>query len=354
MLKTKGSRKGFGILALCAVFCVCAARPEGGQNLPPADGTAQQEKQQTETQPGMTINKDKGSKTLYTEALELAESGKGTQKYATVKRGDFVMTATASGTVIYPKQETISYDFPYGNVYFLEEIGWDSPVKTAGEAIARIYVEIDEIELATRERQLQRMEERGETGETYEELKKVLAEMQEAVEQTEIVMEEDGLLLEQDLWRYGTQINSYSIVVADLGEQLIEVPNENKLFRYGQEVKVTAKVNGETREGTGTVITASANALSEELAGNTAYIRLSEESRELYTGSMISVTVETVHMEDVLLLDTAATYIENGNQMVKIKDEYGLHSVGFSFGRKGTSAYWIVDGLEEGAQILVQ
>lgn len=349
MLKTKGSRKWLGVLALCAVFCVCAARPEAG-----ADGASAGGTQQTGAQSGMTINDDKSSKTLYTEALELAESGMGTQKYATVKRGDFITTATASGTVIYPKQETIRYDFPYGNVYFLEDVGWDSPVKEAGEVIARIYVEIDEIELAARERQLQRMEERGETGETYEELKKELAEMQKAVEQTEIVMEEDGLLLEQEYWRYGTQIHSYSIIVADLGEQLIEVPNENKLFRYGQEVKVTAKINGETREGTGTVITASANALSEELAGNTAYIRLSEDSRELYTGSMISVTVETVHMENVLLLDAAATYIEDGNQMVKIKDEYGLHSAGFTAGRKGTSAYWIVDGLEEGAQILMQ
>ena len=96
MLKTKGSRKWLGALALCAVFCVCAARPEAESGGAPAEGT-----QQTGTQSGMTINNDKSSKTLYTEALELAESGMGIQKYATVKRGDFITTATASGTVIY-------------------------------------------------------------------------------------------------------------------------------------------------------------------------------------------------------------------------------------------------------------
>ena len=53
------------------------------------------------------------------------------------------------------------------------------------------------------------------------------------------------------------QISSYTIVVADPAERLLEVPNENKQFRFGQSVKVAAKVNGVTCYGTGTVITAS-------------------------------------------------------------------------------------------------
>jgi len=59
-------------------------------------------------------------------------------------------------------------------------------------------------------------------------------------------------------------------------------------------------------------------------------------------------------MKDVLLLDASAAYMENGVQKVKVKDEYGLHAVSFSFGRKSTSTYWVIDGLEEGTQILVQ
>ena len=132
------------------------------------------------------------------------------------------------------------------------------------------------------------------------------------------------------------------------------MPNENKQFRFGQSVKVSAKVDGVTCYGTGTVITASAALVSEELAGTTAYIRLDEESEYLYDGSGVSVTVETIHMKDVLLLDASATYTANGTQMVKVKDEYGLHAVGFSFGRKNANTYWVIDGLEEGAQILVQ
>lgn len=344
MLKTKRSIRMLGALAICAVVGICAAVPEAKAEAPESEAT----------NGGLTINTEKSSKTLYTEALERLGSDADIQKYAEVMRGDFVTTATVSGTVVYPKKETIRYNFPYGTVYFLEAVGMDSPMKKAGDVIAKIHVVIDEIELAQKERQLQRMEERGETGTAYESLKTTLAEMQAVLYQTEIVMEKDGMLLEQTTPRFGSQITSYSIVVADLGEQLIEVPNENKQFRYGQKVTVSAKINGQTVTGTGSVITASANSVSEELAGNTAYIRLDEDSTELYAGSSISVTVETVHMEDVLLLDASATYVENGNQMVKVKDEYGLHAVGFSFGRKGTSTYWVIDGLKEGAKILVQ
>ena len=226
--------------------------------------------------------------------------------------------------------------------------------KVAGDPIARIFVAIDEIQLAAMERQIQRMEERGETGAAYTEALERLEEMKEALNTTEIVMEEDGVLLEQETLRFGTQISSYTIVVADPAERLLEVPNENKQFRFGQSVKVAAKVNGVTCHGTGTVITASAAMISEDLAGTTAYIRLDEESEYLYDGSGFSVTVETVRMKDVLLLDASAVYMANGTQMVKVKDEYGLHAVGFSFGRKNATTYWVIDGLEEGAQILVQ
>ena len=344
MLKTKYGKRVLGVLAVCALIGVPGTVSEAKAEA--TEGSV--------AGGGLTINTEKSSATLYTEALNTTGEGASLQKYAQVKRGDFIATSTVAGTVVYPNQETIRYNFPHGVTYFLEITGTDSKVKKAGDPIAKIYVQIDEIELAYRERQLQRMEERGELGSTYEDLKETLAEMQDAYEQSEIVMEKDGYLLEQGNPRYGSQITSYTIVVADLGEQLIEVPNENKQFRFGQEVKVTAKIGGQTKEGTGTVITASPNSVSEDLAGSTAYIRLNEESTELYAGSSIQVILETVHMENVLLLEVAATYTENGNQMAKVKDEYGLHAVGFSFGRKSASTYWVVDGLEEGAQISVQ
>ena len=371
MLRTKGSKKVFLALTVCLVMGTCSAAPAGfpgdageewdfsnweamGQNRPGAaeEKEKEQKQEQEESAPGLTIQKEISSETLYTDALENTVSG--TQKFTTVRRGDFVMESTVAASVIYPKKKTIRYSFPYGETYYMEAVGLETQNKVAGDPIARIFVAIDEIQLAAMERQIQRMEERGETGAAYTEALERLEEMKEALNTTEIVMEEDGVLLEQETLRFGTQISSYTIVVADPAERLLEVPNENKQFRFGQSVKVAAKVNGVTCHGTGTVITASAAMISEDLAGTTAYIRLDEESEYLYDGSGFSVTVETVRMKDVLLLDASAVYMANGTQMVKVKDEYGLHAVGFSFGRKNATTYWVIDGLEEGAQILVQ
>lgn len=343
MLKIKRGVKTVLALTLCVAMGTCAAAPAT---------TSEESGVEASGNTGLTIQKESTSQTLYTGALESTSSG--TQKFTTVRRGDFVMEATVAGNVVYPEQKQIRYDFPYGETYYMEAMGVEKANKTAGEAIAKIFVAIDEIQLAVMERQLQRMEERGETGAAYDEALKMFTEMQEALEMTEIVMEEDGILLEQEMHRFGTKISSYTIVVADPKERLIEVPNENKQFRYGQSVKVFAKIGGTTYNGTGTVITASPGTVSEDLSGTTALIRLDEESEYLYDGSGFSVTVETIHMKDVLLLDANAVFMANGTQMVKIKDEYGLHAVGFTFGRKNSSVYWVVDGLEEGAQILVQ
>lgn len=342
MLKIKRGMKTVLALTLCAVMGACAAVPTTGTE----DNGASTENA------GLTIQKEKSSETLYKGALESTSSG--TQKFTTVRRGDFVVQDKADGEVVYPEQKRIRYDFPYGATYYIEAVGVEKRNKVAGEAIAGIHVIMDEIQLAVMERQLQRMEERGETGTAYEEALKTFTEMQEALKTTEIVMEEDGILLEQEFPRPGTKISSYTIVVADPKERLIQVSNENKKFCYGQDVTVTAKIDGKTHTGTGTVITASPGTVSEELSGTTALVRLDEESEFLYDGSDISVYVETIHMKDVLLLDAKAVFMANGTQMVKIKDEYGLHAVGFTSGRNTETVYWVIDGLEEGAQILVQ
>lgn len=341
MLRSKYGKGTLLAVALCMFLGACGNASVTGTDVAEEAVTG-----------GLTIQKEKSSATLYTKALE--ESAETTQKFTTVRRGDFVSEVNVAGEVVYPKQKTVRYEFPYGATYYMESINIEKPNKVAGEPIASIHVQMDEIQLATMERQLMRMEERGETGTAYEEQKAELEAMQKALETREIVMEEDGILLEQEHLRFGSKITSYSIVVADPKERLIQVPNENKQFRYGQTVKVSAKINGVTTTGTGTVITASANTISEELAGTVAFIKLDEESEQLYDGGSIIVTSELVHMKDVLLLDVSATYMANGTQMVKVKDEYGLHAVSFSFGRMSDTTYWVIDGLEEGAQILVQ
>lgn len=341
MLRNK--KKTLIAVLLCVAMSTCAAAPAAGD---------EKGKPVEETNTGLTIQKEKPSDLLYTDALN--QKVTDTQKFTTVRRGDFIVSNNISATVVYPKQKRIRYDFPYGDTYFIEVVGAETPNKVSGDPIAKIYVAVNQIQLAELERRLQRMEERGEYGSQYEELQKQFVELQDALVTTEIVMEDDGVVLQQQSHRQGTRITSYEITVGDPKERLLEVPNEKNLFRYGQKVKVTGKIKGVPYTGTGTVITASRGTVSEGLAGTTAQIRLDEDSEFLYDGNNFQVTVESVHMEDVLLVDASAVYMDNGVQMVKIKDEYGLHAVSFSFGRVNESTYWVIDGLEEGAQILVQ
>ena len=331
-------------LCLCMGGCRAASAEENQSVATSVESTGQNG--------GLSIQKEEASELLYVDALEKTENK--ALKFTTVRRGDFAVTTSVEGKIVYPERRQIRYEFPYGNTYYLEVMGTESRVKNVGDAIARIYVEIDEIQLAYMERNLKRMEERGETGSAYEELQKQLEEMSEALNKTEIVIDTEGILLEQDTPQFGSKITSYTIVVADPTKRMLEVSNTSGQFRYGQKVKVTAKINGVDQTGTGTVITASTGNVSAELVGGNAYICLDEDSEYLYNGGAIRVSVDTVRMEDVLLLDASAVYMKNGVQMVKVKDEYGLHEVTFSFGRKNASTYWVIDGLEEGAEILVQ
>ena len=346
MLKINLGKKTAVMLALC--LCMCGCGGASAEENPSVDASAESTGQTS----GLSIQKEESSELLYVDALEKKENK--ALKFTTVRRGDFIVTTSVEGKIVYPEKKQIRYEFPYGNTYYLEALGTESRVKNEGDAIAAIYVEMDEIQLASMERSLQRMEERGETGSAYEELKKQLAEMSEALNKTEILMETEGILLQQDTPQFGSRITSYTIVVADPTKRMLEVANTGGQFRYGQKVTVTAKINGVDQTGTGTVITASPGNVSAELVGGNAYICLDEDSEYLYNGGAIRVSVDSVRMEDVLLLDASAVYMKNGVQMVKVKDEYGLHEVTFSFGRKNASAYWVIDGLEEGAEILVQ
>lgn len=301
---------------------------------------------------GITLETGEDTKTLYWDALTQDMTEK--QRFLTLKRGNYTATASLAATVEYPVQHEEIVTFPYGTIYLMGTNEQEDPYREAGEVIAYIHVELDEMEMARMEKQVQRLEERGEIYGYYSYLKSTLDAMKKAATQTEIVMEESGYLVEHDWGFRGSQISQYRYVVADASDRILSVTNQNNQFRYGQKVTVTGTINNKKVSGTGTVVSASARVISSELAGAKAYIRLDKDSEQLYDARGLSVSVESIRAENILLLDASCVFMKNGVPMVKIRDAYGLHMVGFSFGRKSSSQYWIVDGLEEGAEVLVQ
>lgn len=300
----------------------------------------------------ITLENSEDTNTLYLDALTQDQTQK--QKFVTLKRGKYSATASLTATVEYPVQREEIVTFPYGTIYLMGTNEQENPYREAGDVIAYIHVELDEMEMARMEKQVQRLEERGEIYGYYSYLKSTLDAMKEAATQTEIVMEESGYLVEHDWGWRGSQISQYRYVVADASDRILSVTNQNNQFRYGQKVTVTGTLNNKKVTGTGTVVSASSRVISPELAGGKAYIRLDKDSEQLYDARGLSVSTESIRAENILLLDASCVFMKNGVPMVKIRDAYGLHMVGFTSGRKSSSQYWIVDGLMEGAEVLVQ
>lgn len=333
--------------------------PQGGWGRDPGqeaekDGviTESTEVTQPEEAPAITIENESGTKILYLDALTKDMSVN--QKFVTLKRGNYTSVMSLGATVEYPVKQEYVVTVPYGTIYLMginNELG---PRCEKGDVLAWIQVEVDMLEMERISMQVARFEERGITTGYYTYLKNMLDGMKQALTQTEITIEEDGYLVEHDwAWR-GEQISEFRYVLADPAERMISVENQNNQFRYGQKVTVTGTLDSKKVTGTGTVISASSRVIDSELSNEKAYIKLDGDSTDLYDASGLSVSVESIHVENILLLDAGCVFMKNGVQMVKIKDENGVHISGFVSGRKSPTQYWIVDGLSEGTEVLVQ
>lgn len=374
MLKNKLKRVLAAVLSLQALFLIGAAPSLSGEqrydwqsggngNVPQAGteynrtdfpGYPMDRRESEDETEKLTVEKEVSNEKLYTDALTEA-TAEETRKFTKVKKGDFVSSVSLSGAIEYTSQKEVTVTFPYGKVYINNIIDYrDDPYRKKGDVLATIFVELDEIEVKRLEMKLSRMVERGEFTEEYIQTKDTLAAMLDAARQTEIVMEEDGYLLDREYAARGTQISAYHYILANPKERLISVSNTGNNFRFGQQVTVTAQSGNQKVTGIGTVVSASSQEISAGLAGTTAYIKLNEDSEEIYSGFSLQVSTETIHMNNVLLLPVSAVFMNNGAQMVKLQDQYGLHVAGFFFGRKNTSDYWVLDGLTEGTEVLVQ
>lgn len=306
----------------------------------------------TEETPEISLITGQSSEKLYLDALT-KETGTQ-QRFMTLKRGTYTATASLSATVEYPIQHEVIVQFPYGTIYLLGTNEKEDPYREEGEVIATIHVELDPIEMARMEKLVKRLESREDSYGYYSYVKSTYEAMKKAATQTEIVMEESGYLVEHDWGFRGSKISRYRYVVADASERILSVTNQNNQFRYGQKVTVTGTVDNKKVTGTGTVVSASSRVISPELSKEKAYIRLDEGSEQLYDGRSISVSTESIRAENILLLDASCVVMKNGVPTVKVKDANGLNTFSFAIGRKSSTQYWIVDGLAEGTEVLVQ
>lgn len=345
---------------------------------------------------------------LYAEILNGLEEGdkvmvsteaKAVGKTAKLASGTVSYEFSGSGFMAYPVQEWICNPVEHGTAYLVESrINMYKQVKK-GEVLAVIRVKPDEVELARRERSLQRERERlaklhkeyendknnknylksvEAREETIADLEKLISEMKADYARTEIKAPYDGIItdMSMDLWQRTLkegdllQNGRQLCVLAKQDTNVIYVEDPNGLLTYGHKASVTySSVDGSRKTVEGEVVSLNQASVSRELAGGEecyALIKVPAEaigdmvgsvysSDNWWSQSPCSITVTTRSMSGVVLVPRQAVTLKAGSTYVRVKQEDGsVLYQSFIAGGSDNTNYWVAEGLTEGMEVCLE
>ncbi len=298
----------------------------------------------------------------YTEILEgvsegdkiyIKEEASTSSHTAVAAKGDFAITNKVKTTTKYSTQQQISAAKNYGTIVFNGFVAKTYTRIKKGDLIATYTEFINEDTIAETKFAL----EYAKLSNEWEEIayyENMIEDMEESMGTREIYAPYDGMIISVSEVYPGGNIGSDGkiCVYAGVDKLLLSVDNANNAFRYGQTVLLTANVGGKEIQCNGTVITASNTGLSSRLTTKTALIEVDPGNEELYFNNTVFASVNTVAIEDVVMIPVDSVKQENGELIVLIADENGeLKKTRFVNGRKGQSYYWAVDGILGGQEI---
>lgn len=344
---------------------------------------------------------------LYSEILSGLEEGdkvmvsveaKAADKTAKLASGTVSYEFSGSGFLAYPVQEWICNPVEHGTTYLVENrINLYKQVKK-GDVLAVIRVKPDEVELARRERSLQRERERLsklhkeyendrdnkyylESVEAWEktiaDLEKLISEMKADYARTEIIAPYDGIITDvsSDLWQRTLkegdllQNGKQLFVLSKQDTNVIYVEDPNSLLTYGHKAAVTySSAGGGRKTVEGEVVSLNQASIGRELAGEDSYalIKVPAEAIGDMVGSVYSsdnwwsrsqcdVTVATRSMENVVLVPKRAVTLKAGSTYVRVKQEDGsVLYQSFIAGGSDNTNYWVAEGLTEGMEVCLE
>jgi len=311
--------------------------------------------------------------------------------------GEFSTSFWGGGHVVYPDYEVVTYDVEYGAGQFVQYEVQRYDTVQAGDLLATITVEGDDILIQEKELQLQRMQERLLDMDTR--IKDTESEMthkeREVLYEQMVIATEDIAELTQEITEmksdYATTkiyANASGIVIwmtdkqngspLDYGENLVfiaspdtcylEVSNTQHVLNYGNEMFVQYwGEGGQIVSIPTTVLTAPTNALSGELSSELAYLQLPEEilarieeMERLQTGNYYEqhnydVVGNPRTIANVILIPKRAVFVEEGQTYVYVLEENGdITARSFIAGGYDVENYWVLEGLEEGMTICLE
>lgn len=324
---------------------------------------------------------------------EDAVSAKG--KTHTLEKGSVSYEFLGNGVLYYPTKEWVVNPAKDGIFYFKEVYVEKHQQVEAGDALAKIEVIADDINIQRIERKIQRQQERlnrllEERSQIFYELedrtldraiesrqkaiKDLTEELEEAAQYTgEIVLTAPYAGIVTDI----TSIDSGELI--SYKEKLVEIANQSSCYividdefgqlSYGKEAQISLMLGKQSeKQLTGTVVSVSDTTLSDQMKTGQALILLSKEdvaeiakygstvsSEGDWSRNRFEVRATVRDVSDVVLVPHTAVTVVNDSTYVKLKDEDGkARYVSFIAGGLEQNYYWVADGLSEGMEICLE
>lgn len=332
---------------------------------------------------------NEGDKVLVNEMI----SAKG--KMISLEKGAVSGEYKGTGFLYYPSTEWIDNPAKHGTFYIKEVCVERYQQVTAGEALVKIEVFSDEIEVGRINRKIQRQQERlarllDEKSKIYsdeinrsldraiearqkniEDLNEELAELTQYAGEVILTAPYAGIITNVTELEAGDLVstNQKLVQIADQTRCYVIVEDGEGQLSYGNEATITyIGENSIKKDITGTVVSVNRRSLSKQLRIGVAMIALSEEdtldiakhgsafvSGGGWNRSRFDVKAEIRDVDNVLLVPKRAVLMINKNTFVKIKTQEGnVTYARFVSGGADQDNYWVVDGLSEGMEICLE
>ena len=347
--------------------------------------------------PSVSLKAD-GDDVLYFGALD--ESIAQNVKTAIVEKGEFYITGAVQAALEFPSQQMVFNDIREGNVHFIEFLVGQGDTVKKGDPIARIKVDIDEIEKEEVELNLEAAKKNledyiqdtrvmlnsykaaaGEGSErdrriaqlSYDRLESTfksevekresrideytlrLDQIEELESREFIYAPSDGVIGYLNRFRKNEVIGYWPplCVINDPTKVRVVVEGGSELLRYNMPVKIVQSSGGKSVELTGKVITLKSPASSVNLMAQNDVIEVYGDVTKLRAGNEVSVRFDKIYVNDALMVPrTAVKSDKKGSYLNVYVNGFSSKRYVVVGGADGTRN-WIVSGVDEGDVIIL-
>lgn len=294
----------------------------------------------------------------------------------------------------------VKAEYPMGTMRLTELLVEKYQYITAGTPVARVSMEIDEVDLQELERKLLRLQQRYladqeefvESQEKREALfarwppqrtideiryeqaqldfaqvaaryERQIADLQEQIQelsylagQTEILAEEDGFILDVSILQRGQKLDNGTVLIrlAPADKICLEFADQLEHYGYGNQVTLLAGDTKVARSYEAMVSSAVGKVMGSQWEKGVSQLTGEYDIAQLLGSGPFNVTGETGVMENVLLVPFEAVTVEKQKYYVTVLGEGGsMTRTQFIPGGSNADYYWVFDGLEEGTRIVV-